>query len=77
MSEQIDVDTLREWLDDKHPVTVLDVRAAADRAPWSIPGSIHVDAYDALRVGTAGALNELEMPRDQPVVTVCDAGRTS
>jgi glyoxylase-like metal-dependent hydrolase (beta-lactamase superfamily II) len=77
MPEQIDVDTLREWLADKHPVTVLDVRAAADRAQWSIPGSIHVDAYDALRVGTAGALDALEMPRDQPIVTVCGAGRNS
>ena len=28
MAEQIDVNTLREWLDAKRPVTVVDVRAA-------------------------------------------------
>lgn len=26
MAKQIDVDTLREWLDDQQPVTVVDVR---------------------------------------------------
>ena len=71
----ISTEALRALLDSGAPVTVVDVRAARDRAEWAIPGSIHVDAYDALRVGTAGALDELEMPRDQPVVTVCGAGR--
>ena len=77
MAEQIDVNTLREWLDAKRPVTVVDVRAATDRAQWAIPGSIHVDAYDALRAGTAGILDALEIQRDRPVVTVCNAGRMS
>src|SRR5205823_9024159 len=44
--KQISVDTLRQWLEDGRPVNVLDVRPSADRAEWSIPGSLHVDAYE-------------------------------
>ncbi len=58
-------------------VTVLDVRTASDREEWSIPGSLHIDAYDALKAGEALALTGRELPRDVPVVTVCNAGATS
>ena len=44
----IDVDELRAMLAEHQPVTVLDIRKAEDRAEWSIPGSIHIDAYEAL-----------------------------
>jgi glyoxylase-like metal-dependent hydrolase (beta-lactamase superfamily II) len=77
MARQIDADTLRAWLDAGRPVTVLDIRADADRADWFIPGSLHVNAYDALKSGQAGALADLVVPADRPVVTVCNAGRTS
>ncbi|MBK5299132.1 MAG: hypothetical protein JJE40_18420 [Vicinamibacteria bacterium] len=50
-----DVDTLREWLEENRPVTVLDIRTDEDRGQWAIPGSIHLNAYEALRVGEAGA----------------------
>ena len=43
----IDPETLRQWLSDGRAVTVLDIRKAEDRAEWSIPGSLHVEAYDA------------------------------
>ena len=45
----IDVETLRVWLEERRPVTILDVRPTAEWAEWAIPGSIHVNAYDALR----------------------------
>lgn len=73
----IDVPTLREWLDRKEPVTVVDVRAAHDREQWMIPGSVHVDAYDALRAGQAGPLATVPLDASRPVVTVCYAGRMS
>lgn len=73
----IDVDGLRSMLERHDPVTVLDVRPSAERAEWSIPGSIHRDAYDALRAGDARALDDLTLPPDGPVVTVCALGRTS
>jgi rhodanese-related sulfurtransferase len=77
MNTQIDAGTLREWLETQHPVTVVDVRADDDRAQWSIPGSVHINAYEALRAGEPGALAEANLPTDRPVVTVCSAGRLS
>jgi rhodanese-related sulfurtransferase len=48
----IDAKTLMGMLERGEPVTVLDVRKAEDRAEWQIPGSVHVDAYDALKAKT-------------------------
>src|SRR6266849_7733206 len=73
----IDVETLRTWLEEGRPVTVLDVRPAAEREEWAIPGSIHVDAYDALQARDPGVLAHVALPEDRPIVTVCAAGRTS
>jgi glyoxylase-like metal-dependent hydrolase (beta-lactamase superfamily II)/rhodanese-related sulfurtransferase len=73
----IDVETLRRWLEEGRPVTVLDVRPAAERAEWAIPGSLYVDAYDALRERDPAALADVDVPGDGPVVTVCAAGKTS
>jgi glyoxylase-like metal-dependent hydrolase (beta-lactamase superfamily II)/rhodanese-related sulfurtransferase len=73
----IDVETLRTWLDEGRPVTVLDVRPMAEREEWAIPGSIHVDAYDALKAHDPAALADVDVPSDEPVVTVCAAGKTS
>jgi glyoxylase-like metal-dependent hydrolase (beta-lactamase superfamily II) len=73
----IAVDELRAMLDERAPVTVLDVRTAQDRAEWSIPGSLHIDAYEALKAGDPAALAGIAIPIDAPVVTVCGAGKTS
>ncbi len=73
----ISVETLRAWLEEGYPVTILDVRPTAERAEWAIPGSIHVDAYDALKAHDPAALADLDVPSDGPVVTVCAAGKTS
>ena len=75
--QTVAVETLRTWLDEGRPVTVLDVRPAAERAEWFIPGSIHVDAYEALKAHNPAALADLSLPVDIPVVTVCAAGKTS
>jgi glyoxylase-like metal-dependent hydrolase (beta-lactamase superfamily II) len=77
MATQIEVETLRRWLAEGRPVTVLDIRTDNDRRQWSIPGSVHVNAYEALRAGTAGSLADVAFPSDRPVVTVCNAGRMS
>lgn len=70
-------ESLRALLDRGEPVTVLDVRRAEDRAGWAIPGSIHIDAYDALRSGDPNSLGALDLPEASPVVTVCNLGKTS
>jgi glyoxylase-like metal-dependent hydrolase (beta-lactamase superfamily II) len=78
MSElTISVAALRAMLERNDPVTVLDVRPAAQREEWSIPGSLHVDAYEALWAGDPDALRQVDLPADRPVVTVCAVGNTS
>lgn len=75
--ETISVETLRLWLEEGRPVTILDVRPAEQRAEWAIPGSVHLDAYRALNEGDPHALDAVKVAGDIPVVTVCAAGRTS
>ena len=77
MAKQIEAETLREWLDAQKPVTVLDIRTDEDRAQWAIPGSLHLNAYEALRAGQPGVLADAPFPLDRPLVTVCNAGRVS
>jgi len=77
MTNQIEAETLRKWLEARQPVTVLDIRTDEDRSEWAIPGSIHVNAYEALRAGQPGVLADATFPRDRPVVAVCNAGRVS
>jgi glyoxylase-like metal-dependent hydrolase (beta-lactamase superfamily II)/rhodanese-related sulfurtransferase len=73
----VTVEGLRDWLEAGRPLTLLDVRPAAERAEWSVPGSIHVDAYERLKAGDPAALAALDLPAELPVVTICAAGRTS
>src|SRR5436305_6642181 len=75
--ELIDVETLRTWLEEGRPVTILDVRPADQRAEWAIPGSVHIDAYRALNAHDPHALDAVDVADDAPVVRVCAAGRTS
>jgi glyoxylase-like metal-dependent hydrolase (beta-lactamase superfamily II)/rhodanese-related sulfurtransferase len=74
---KIDAETLRGWLAEGKEVTVLDVRSAEDRALWCIPGSLHVDAYAALKGGRPDALDQVAIPSDRPIVTVCNQGKVS
>jgi glyoxylase-like metal-dependent hydrolase (beta-lactamase superfamily II)/rhodanese-related sulfurtransferase len=71
------VEQLRLLLSQKHPITVLDIRPSADWAEWSIPGSLHLDAYEDLKANRASLVDSAELPAGQVVVTVCGAGKTS
>src|SRR3989440_8475085 len=73
----ISTEDLRDLLERRAQVTVLDVRPAAERAEWSIPGSVHSDAYEALRHGDPTALVDFHPTNGDRVVTVCAAGKTS
>lgn len=72
-----DAETLRRWLDEKRPVTVVDIRTDEDRQQWSIPGSMHINAYEALKAGGPGALAHADLPPDRLIVTVCNMGKMS
>jgi glyoxylase-like metal-dependent hydrolase (beta-lactamase superfamily II)/rhodanese-related sulfurtransferase len=74
---KIDVLTLSFWLEEEKPVTILDVRPKSEREEWSIPGSIHADAYDRLKAGDATALDLVELDINRPIVTICAAGKVS
>jgi glyoxylase-like metal-dependent hydrolase (beta-lactamase superfamily II)/rhodanese-related sulfurtransferase len=76
-NETVDAGKLREWLDNGEPVFVLDVRPLSQREEWKIPGSHYVDAYKRLNEGDESILNEIDIPENTKVVTVCAAGRTS
>lgn len=69
--------TLRTWLENNEPVFVLDVRPLSERGEWQIPGSHHLDAYKRLKEGDYSILDEIQLPEDMKIVTVCAAGRTS
>ena len=73
----VDVAELREMLEHHAPVTVLDIRKTEDHAEWAIPGSLHIDAYEALKAGDPDALADATIPMDAPVVTICGAGKVS
>lgn len=73
----ISVAQLRDILERGEPVTVLDIRKAADRAEWAIPGSRHLDIYDALKAGATSELDSATLPQDRPIVTVCGMGQTA
>ena len=45
----IDVESLRQMLEQGEPVTVLDVRPEDQSTEWWIPGRVHFDAYGALK----------------------------
>lgn len=74
---EVSVNSLRDWLAEGRPITVLDVRTQEDREQWSIPGSVHVNAYEALKQGRPDALAGMEVPTQRPIVTVCNRGKVS
>jgi glyoxylase-like metal-dependent hydrolase (beta-lactamase superfamily II) len=73
----VNADQLSSWLENKENVVVLDVRPKEQREEWQIPGSIYVDAYQRLNANDPSVLDEITIPEDATVVTVCAAGRTS
>ncbi len=77
ISETVSVTALRDMLVQERPLTILDVRPAEEWAEWRIPGSVHVDAYTALKAGDPDALADVDLPTNQPIVTICGAGITS
>lgn len=73
----ISVETLQRWLEEGRPVTVVDIRRTKDRTEWYIPGSLHVDIYDAVANRDPSALAALNLPTGAPVVFVCNMGVTA
>lgn len=60
-------------------IAVVDIRESDAYEDWHIDGSTNLPVYDALKAGNDGALEARldELPRDRPIVAVCNVGRTS
>jgi glyoxylase-like metal-dependent hydrolase (beta-lactamase superfamily II)/rhodanese-related sulfurtransferase len=69
--------TLQEKLNKKEPVFILDIRPVDQRQEWHIGESTHIDAYARLKAKDYSVLDEVEIPENTTVVTVCAAGKTS
>src|SRR5687767_13293729 len=76
-NNMVEVMQLRDWLDRGEPVFVLDIRPTSQWEEWRIPGSHHLDAYQRLNEGDYTVMDEIEIPGNKKVITVCAAGRTS
>lgn len=74
---EISTFSLRNWLETGKKVSVLDIRPLLERMEWYIPGSIHINAYEKLKINAADALEGLHLDKTIPVVTVCAGGKTS
>lgn len=70
----INAKALRTALENDEPVFILDVHPPAQREEGQIHGSRYLDAYKRLNDGDYTILNEIEIPADAKLVTVCAAG---
>ena len=75
--KNINAETLRTWLEKDEPVFIVDVRPKEQREEWQIPGSHYLNAYKRLNEGDNSVLDEIDIPENTKVVTVCAAGKTS
>ena len=76
-NDKISVGELQELLKEEKPVFILDVRPEEEREEWYIPESHHYDVYEQIKEGREDIFDDKKLPHDMPVVTVCDAGKTS
>jgi glyoxylase-like metal-dependent hydrolase (beta-lactamase superfamily II)/rhodanese-related sulfurtransferase len=73
----VNTDQLKTWLEDNENILVLDVRPKEQREEWQIPGSVYLNAYQRLNENDMSVMNEISIPENTIVVTVCAAGKTS
>ena len=73
----ISLPELQDLLSRHEDVAIIDIRPLGEREEWSIPGSRHVDVYAALKSGGGHALDDLDLDRAVPVVTICAVGKMS
>lgn len=74
---EVTADALRDALEKGVPVRILDVRPRAEYDEWHVPDSRHVGGYEALKAGQDDVYANVSLPDDEPIVTVCGAGKTS
>ena len=74
---EITPSALKRKLVDEDDIEIIDIRRKSDYEKFHIPGSKHIDAYNALHAYHPGPLAEYTPPEDTTVITVCYVGITS
>lgn len=70
--------TLIEWLREKKPVQIIDIRPTQDYDEWHIAEAENIYVYHDLQRRRPGLLEDFQPEsEDTPVVAVCFAGNTS
>lgn len=75
--KQINLITLRHWLETGKQVYIIDIRPAKQRLKSSIPGSIHADVYDKLKLNDSSAFTNFYADKLIPLVAYCGSGKAS
>lgn len=73
----VNAEILKNWLDTGKKVSIVDIRPVSQRSGASIPGSIHVDAYNKVKLNDHSAFDSLYLDKSIPVVTFCAGGKAS
>ena len=73
----ISAEMLHTWLTEGRQLELLDVSPPGAWARGGIPGSQHLEVYQALKAHDPTTLADLVLPRDRPVVAICAAGKTA
>jgi rhodanese-related sulfurtransferase len=76
LRNDIDAVTLRDMLERSERVTLVDVRKREQHEAQTIPGSVNFDAYDALKSGDVQAMEGLDLPEGERIVTFCNRGHS-
>jgi glyoxylase-like metal-dependent hydrolase (beta-lactamase superfamily II)/rhodanese-related sulfurtransferase len=76
-TKTINANTLRNWLELGHPLSILDIRPMRERSEWFIPQSLHFNAYDKLKNNDFEAFKGLYLDKSVPVITFCAGGKMS
>ncbi len=74
---EISVEELQNLLANNLPVKILDIRPQEHRDEWYIPESEHIDVYKQIEAGEDTIFDNLDLPKDIPIIVVCMEGLMS
>jgi glyoxylase-like metal-dependent hydrolase (beta-lactamase superfamily II)/rhodanese-related sulfurtransferase len=73
----ISSEKLRVMLAEGQAINIIDIRPIAERAEWFIPGSMHLDVYDKIKLNDQDVFDTIHLDKHIPVVAYCGGGKVS